>query len=82
MTDGTILFIVITLVVIGDVGIALYFRSLADRVESGEKTSSSIDPDGARRTATMLLFSAPLIWLIMTLIAFGVIPTSITPVQF
>ena len=82
MTTGTILFIGITAVMVGDILVAFYFRRLADRAESGERVRVGFDPVGARRVAGMLLVFAPLIWLIMTLIAFGVVPSGIDPVQF
>ena len=82
MSTGAILLIVMTIVLMIDIAIAVYFRSLADRVESGETVSSSIDPSGARKTATLLLINAPIIWLIVALISLGVIPTGIDPVKF
>lgn len=82
MSTGAILFTVITLVLVSDTVIALYFRSLADRVESGETVSRNIDPPKARQFATLMLVTAPLMWLVVTLIAFGVIPTSIDPIKF
>jgi hypothetical protein len=72
---GRILLGAITLVLIIDMLVALYFRSLADRVESGERVSTSIDPANARKTASLMLFVA--------LIAFGVIPAGgIDPIAF
>jgi hypothetical protein len=83
VTNGGILLGAITLVLIADMLVALYFRSLADRVESGEKVSKSIDPANARKTASMMLIAAPLMWLIVALIAFGVIPAGgIDPIAF
>ena len=83
MTNGGILLGAITLVLIADMLVVLYFRSLADRVESGEKVSKSIDPANARKTAGMMLIAAPLMWLIVALIAFGVIPAGgIDPITF
>ena len=82
MTTGAILLGGITLVVVSDLLIALYYRSLADRVESGERVSNSIDPANARKVATMLIVSAPLIWLIVALMSFGVIPSGIDPIKF
>src|SRR5579864_4520604 len=82
VTTGAILLGGITLVVVSDLLIALYYRSLADRVESGERVSNSIDPANARKVATMLIVSAPLIWLIVALMSFGVIPSGIDPIKF
>ena len=82
MSTGAIILAVISVVAVSDLLIGLYFRSLADRVESGETVSSSIDPANARRTATMLIIFAPVMWLVMALISFGVIPTGIDTIQF
>jgi hypothetical protein len=83
VTNGAILLGAITLVLIIDMLVALYFRSLADRVESGERVSTSIDPANARKTASLMLIAAPLMWLIVALIAFGVIPAGgIDPISF
>ena len=83
MTKGAILLGAITLVLIVDMLVALYFRSLADGVESGERVSTSIDPANARKTASLMLIAAPLMWLVVALIAFGVIPAGgIDPISF
>jgi hypothetical protein len=82
MSAGLILFGLISVVIVGDVLIALYLRSLADRIESGETVSRNIDPVGARKTATILIAMAPLTWLIVALISFGVIPSGIDPIKF
>ena len=82
MSTGAILLGGITLVLVSDLLIALYYRSLADRVESGERVSSCIDPANARKVAGMLIVSAPLIWLIVALMSFGVIPSGIDPIKF
>jgi hypothetical protein len=83
VTNGGILLGAITLVLIADMLVALYFRSLADRVESGEAVSKNIDPANARKTASVMLIAAPLMWLIVALIAFGVIPAGgIDPIAF
>lgn len=82
MSTGAILLGGITLIVVSDLLIALYYRSLADRVESGERVSSSIEPANARKVAGMLIVSAPLIWLVVALLSFGVIPSGIDPIKF
>ena len=82
MTDGTIVFIVVTLVTITDIGIALYMRGRAAAMDNGDVASDSGSADGLRRTATMLLAFAPLMWLVMTLFSFGIIPSGLDPVQF
>ena len=81
MTDGTIVFIAITLVTVTDIAIALVMRSRADQMDSniGPVTGNA---DGMRKIATMLLVFAPLLWLVMTLLSFGIIPSGLDPVQF
>ncbi|HEV8407679.1 MAG TPA: hypothetical protein VGQ34_07055 [Sphingomicrobium sp.] len=82
VTTGAILLGGITLVFVSDLLIALYCRSLADRVEKGESVSKSIDPANVRKLATMLIVSAPLIWLIVALRSVGVIPSGMEPIKF
>ncbi|HEX5257746.1 MAG TPA: hypothetical protein VFW35_03065 [Sphingomicrobium sp.] len=82
MSSGTILLLVISAVTLADMLFAMYFRSLADRVESGETVSRNIEPTRARKTATLILINAPIIWVIVALISFGVIPSGIDPVKF
>jgi hypothetical protein len=82
MSNGMILFAAITAMTILDTLVAFHFRNLADRAESGETTTSAIDPAGARVAATAMLVMAPVIWLIATLISFGIIPLGgIDPIQ-
>lgn len=82
MSSGAILLAVMSAVTVADMLFALYFRSLADRVESGETSSATIDPPRARKTARLLLINAPIIWLITALFSFGVIPSGIDPIRF
>jgi hypothetical protein len=82
VSTGAILLGGITLVLVSDLLIALYYRSLADRVESGERVSSSIDPANARKLGGMMIVSAPLIWLVVALMSFGMIPSGIDPIKF
>jgi len=84
MTDGTIVFIAITLVTVTDIAIALFMRARADRMDNGGVADAAAvgSADGLRRTATMLLAFAPLMWLVMTLFSFGIIPSGLDPVQF
>ena len=81
MSTGAMMLIGISVVAVSDILIAFYFRSLADRVEMGQKVSSNIDPAGARRIATMLIIGAPVMWFIVFLIAFGLIPTAIDTIK-
>jgi hypothetical protein len=82
MSTGTILFGVITLVTVTDIFVALYFRSVPARVENGETVPGGIDPDNAGKVGNAMLITAPLIWIVVTLICFGVIPSGIDPIKF
>ena len=82
MTTGAILLIVISIVAVSDVLIALYFRGVADRVDNQEVVRVSFDPAKARQAATMMLFATPVMWIVVALIAFGVIPSGIDTIQF
>jgi len=82
MSTGAMLLIGISVVAVGDFLVALYFRSLADKAEMGEKVPSNIDPAGARRMATMLMVGAPVMWFVVFLISYGVIPSGIDPIKF
>ena len=82
MSSGAMLLIGISVVTLVDMLLAVHFRSLAERVESGEAASTSIDPPRARKTATLMLINGPIIWLIVVLVSFGVIPSGIDPVKF
>jgi len=81
MTNGTIVFIAITLVTVTDIGIALFMRARADQMDSNIGPVGG-NADGMRKTATLLLVSAPLLWLVVTLFSFGIIPSGLDPVQF
>ena len=82
MSTGAFMLAFVSVVALSDMLLALYFRRLADRVESGERVSSSIDPANARKVSTALLVMAPPMWLIFALLSFGVIPSGIDPIKF
>ena len=82
MVTGAVLLGVISVVAVSDMLIALYLRSLAERVDSGDTISRNVDPERARRMASVLLLGAPVIWLFVVLISFGVIPSGIEPIRF
>ena len=84
MTDGTIIFTAITLVTLTDIAIALFMRARADRMDNGGVADAAAvgNADGLRKTATLLLVSAPILWLVVTLFSFGIIPSGLDPVQF
>ena len=82
MSTSAMILIAVSIVALSDIAFALYFRSVADRVESGEITRENFDPAASRKFATLLLVSAPLMWLIVALLCFNVIPAGLDPVQF
>lgn len=82
MSTGAILFSVITFITILDIMTALYLRTLPGRVENGQAVPKNINPDQALMIGNIFLITAPLFWLVVTLISFGVIPTSIDPIKF
>jgi len=79
---GAVLLGLISVVAVSDMLLALYFRSLANRVEGAETVSGTIEPEGARSTATVMFVAAPVMSLVIALISFGVIPSGIEPVRF
>ena len=83
MTDGTIIFVVITLVTVTDIALALFMRARADRMDNGGVADAAADGNaaGLRKTATQLLVSAPILWLVVTLLSIGIIPSGLDPVQ-
>ena len=84
MSTGVIFLVVMTIVAMSDVFIALRYRQLADRADTGEGgTPSKIDPDNARRIATFMLIFSPLLFIGAVLISFGKIPVGgIDPIKF
>jgi hypothetical protein len=81
--DGKLVLGIVTLMVIGDMLIAIKFRQLADRADSGEAAMpGKVDASGARMIATSLLIMGPLLWLAIALMCFGLIPSGIAPIKF
>jgi hypothetical protein len=82
MSVSAILLIGISLVALGDFAVAYYFRGLADRVESGEIVREGFDPAAARKFAAIMFVAAPLMWVVVALMCFDVIPAGLGPIQF
>ena len=83
--SGALLLGFISLVAIVDLVVALRFRTMADNadVAIGSPKAGSTDPAAYRRVAGILLISAPLMWLFIALLAFGIFPNSgIIPIKF
>ena len=84
MNTGAIFLIVFTVVAISDVFIALRYRQLADRADSGEApTPGKLDAAGMRQVATFMLMFSPVLFVGAVLISFGVLPVGgIDPIKF
>ena len=85
--SGALLFGVISLVAIIDLLIALRFAAIANRAESEmgapPRTPPATNPETLRRVANLLMFTAPLLWLFVAALSFGLIPIDgITPIKF
>jgi hypothetical protein len=82
MNSGAIFLAVLALVAVTDVLIAMRYRQLADRADSGE-AAGQLDPVQARRIATFMLVFAPIMFFGAVLISFGLIPVGgIDPIKF
>lgn len=79
---SALILIAISLVALGDFAIGYWYRSLADRIESGEVVRDGSDPAALRKVAAMLFIAAPLMWVVVALMCFDVIPAGLGPVQF
>ena len=84
MSIGVIFLVVMTIVAMSDVFIALRYRQLADRSDTGDREAMGrIDPDNARRIAAFMLIFSPLLFIGAVPISFGKIPVGgIDPIKF
>ena len=84
MSAGVIFLVVMTIVAMSDVFIALRYRQLADRADTGDRVAMGrIDPGNARRIATFMLIFSPLLFIGAVLISLGKIPVGgIEPIKF
>jgi ABC-type Fe3+ transport system permease subunit len=84
MKNGAMLLAAMTLVAVTDVLMALRYRQLANRTDSGEAAMpGKVDAAGARTIATFLLIFAPVLFIGAVLVSLGVVPVSgIDPIQF
>lgn len=85
--SGALLLGAISLVAVTDILLALLFSAKANRAESemgaAPRPAGATDPEALRRTARMLLITAPLFWLGAALLSFGIIPIdAIIPIKF
>ena len=84
--NGALLLGIISLVCVTDLALAFYFLRMANRADSlvgAAPQAGAVDPDAARRFARMLFMATPILWLVVALLSFGVIPVgNIIPITF
>ena len=85
--SGALLLGIISLVVATDIVLALLFLAQANRAESemgvAPPAAGATDPAAQRKTARLLLLTAPLIWLVIAALSFGIVPVDgIVPIKF
>jgi hypothetical protein len=82
MDSGATLLAAMTMLLVFQTLFALYFRYLIDRVESGEKVWLTFNPADARRMINTIHIVMPLVWVMVALVSFGVIPVDgIEPIR-
>jgi len=75
--SGALLLGAISLVCVADLMVAFYFLRLAGQAESdvgAAPKAGSIDPAAARRLARIMFVATPILWLVIALLAFGILP--------
>jgi hypothetical protein len=83
MTGGALLLSAMTALLVLETFLALYFRSLIDRVEGGEKVWMTFNPPDARKMVNTIHIMMPIMWVFAALISFGLIPLDgIDPIKF
>ena len=82
--SGALLLALVSVICVADCIIALRFRTLADQADTAVGVAKpKLDPANARRVAGIMLVMAPLMWLFIALLAFGIFPNSgIIPIKF
>ena len=85
--NGALLLGMISLVAVVDLMIALRFSAIANRAESEmgapPRPAAATNPEALRRVARMLLITAPVMWLVVAALSFGLIPIDgIVPIKF
>ena len=85
--SGALLLGIISLVAITDIVIALIFSAKANRAESEmgapPRPAGATDPEALRKVARLLLITAPIMWLVVALLSFGIVPVDgIIPIKF
>lgn len=84
--SGAVLLGVISLVCVTDLVLAAFFARIAGRAEQAvgvPPKTGGIDPAAARRMARIMFVTTPVMWLVVALFSFGVIPTgNIIPIKF
>jgi hypothetical protein len=84
--NGALLLGVISVVCLGDIIIARWFMSLADNIDTdvgSAPQAGAKDPAAMGRAARVLFISAPVMWVVVALLSFGIIPVDgIVPIKF
>lgn len=84
--SGALLLGLISLVCVTDLALAFYFlrqANLAEGLVGAAPTAGAINPDAARRLARVLFMATPGLWLVVTLLSFGIVPIDgIIPIKF
>ena len=91
--NGALLLGLVSLVCVTDLAIALYFSRMANQAESDvgaapnaggvNANAGATNPAAARRFARVLFVTTPLLWLVVALLSFGIIPVGgIIPIKF
>ena len=88
--SGAFLLALISVVVVIDYILAMYFIARANRARQEIGTPRPLDSEGEvdnpetlRRVAHILMLAAPLIWLVAAAFSFGLVPVdAIIPIKF
>jgi len=88
--SGALLLTVITGVLVMDYIIAAWFIARANRAASEIGAAPRLDSEGQvnnpetlRKTARLLMLTAPIFWLVVAALSFGIIPVDgIVPIKF
>ena len=85
--NGALLLGVVSLVCVTDLMIALYFLRMANQAESdlgAAPSAGATNPAAARRFARVMFITAPLLWLFIAALTFGLFGPvgGIIPIKF
>jgi hypothetical protein len=84
--NGALLLGLVSLVCVTDLMLAFYFLRMANQAESvvgAAPESGGTNPAAARRFARVMFLATPMLWLIVALLSFGIVPVGgIIPIKF